>query len=221
MAVFGVEAPSMTINARKRPTEVRMNVAHARDASTPAPIASVIPLRRSVPCASGIIFAIGVEIHLAGSVGRAALALHELHALAEAELCETGDPMLALVGAADELIERLSNEQFDDVSIALGVALSPVGRAVLRVRPENVETTVLVHRNELRLALSTASRGEGSPVATVARPSASASLRSARLALNAPSTARVDDEDGHDGHDAPDSDAFVIETDGTLHQYVM
>lgn len=211
----------MTITANQRSTEFRIGNEHRGplDPTVAAPFADVIPLRRSVPCASGSVFDISVEIHLCGSVGRAALALHELHDLAEAELGETGDPMLALVGAADELIERLSAERLDDVSIALGVALSPVGRAALRLHSHNAETTVLVHKNELRLALSTSSRGAGSPVATVARPSASASLRSARLALNAPAAQRADDGCSDDSGVA--IDAFCIEADGTLHQLVV
>jgi hypothetical protein len=173
-------------------------------------LARVIPLRRTVPCASGAIFDIAVEIHLGGSVGRAALALHELHDLAERELDESGDKMLALAEAADELLDRLLVEHLDDVSIAIGVALSPVGRAALQIKPQRNETTVLVNRSHLRLAMSTASTGAGRPVATLSRPSASASLRGARLALN-----------GYSGSDAFGSDALVIDSDGTLHQLVV
>lgn len=208
----------MTITSKIRATDIGVpcETSTAHDQMAQPALATVIPLRRTVPCASGSIFDIGIEIHLAGPVGRAALALHELHDLADEELAETGDPMLALVGAADELIDRLSAEHFDDVSIALGVALSPVGRAALRVQGHHCETTVLVHRNELRLALSTSSRGEGSPIATVSRPSASASLRSARLALNAPATERADHPFA-----VMTTDAFLIEADGTLHELVV
>jgi hypothetical protein len=217
------EAPSMTFNAPLAATElsptgliVGLPLRTERAGNT----SNVVPLRRTVPCASGAIFDIAVEIHLAGSVGRAALALHELHDLAERELTETGDPMMAIVGAADELIEHLADENFDDVSIAIGVALSPVGRAALQVKPHDhlvngtarAETMVLVHRSQLRLALSTSSLGEGHPIATVSRPTASASLRSARLALN-----------GHNvsGLDSDGADALIIEADGTLHQLVV
>jgi hypothetical protein len=191
----------------------------SNSASPTSALAPVIPLRRTVPCASGAIFDIAVEVHLAGSVGRAALALHELHELTERELSETGDPMMAIVGAADELMERLAGEGHDDVSIAIGVALTPVGRAAVQVKPHErlvhgrhrQETMVLVHRANLRLALSTSSLGEGSPVATLSRPTAAASLRGARLALN-----------GHNiGDDGFGTDALVVDADGTLHQLVV
>jgi hypothetical protein len=200
----GAEAPCMTILAENE-------------------LARVIPLRRTVPCASGTIFGIAVEIHLGGSVGRAALALHELHDLAERELEESGDAMLAVVEAADGLLDRMIAERLDDVSIAVGVALSPVGRAAIQIKPRNqtevqpqrFETTVLVHRSHLRLAMSTTSKGEGMPIATLSRPSASASLRGARLALNGQTAT------DSFGLDSFGPDALVIDGDGTLHQLVV
>jgi hypothetical protein len=213
-------SPSGRIGGLAKPTE-----GPGDDNSNRASNSNVVSLRRTVPCASGAIFDIAVEIHLAGSIGRAALALHELHDLAERELIETGDPMMAIVGAADELLEHLAEEHFDDVSIAIGVALSPVGRAAVQIKPHDhlvngatrSESMVLIHRSQLRLALSTSSLGEGQPIATVSRPTASASLRSARLALNGHNLS------GHNlsGLDSDGADALVVNADGTLHQLVV
>lgn len=163
---------------------------------------NVIPLRRTIPCASGVTFGISVEIHHGTSPGRAALALHELHELAEQFIAGGSDPMLAMAEGADALVDRLGLESNDDISVSIGVALSPVGRSTFRTAERAPESAMIVRRGALRVAVGTSSDVIGGPVATVSRPTASASLCSARSALQ--------------GNDAAGYGALVVESDGEL-----
>ena len=159
-------------------------------------------MRRTIPCASGMTFGISVEIHHGSSPGRAALALHELHELAEHYMAAGSDPMLAIAEGADALIDRLGLESNDDVSVSIGVALSAVGRSTFRTSERAPESAMIVRRGPLRVAVGTSSDVVGGPVATVTRASASASLASARSALQ--------------GNDAAGFGALIVDGDGEI-----
>lgn len=149
-------------------------------------LALVTPIRRSTPCASGWALGIPVEIHLEASVGRAAVALHELHQLAEDCLARNQDDVLmAVATAADELAERLHDEPgVGDVSIAVGTALSNVGSATI-CSNRSCDSAVVLRRGNDRTAIGTAfeHQGGGGDVATATSSTAAASVRVARSVL--------------------------------------
>jgi hypothetical protein len=170
-------------------------------------------MQRTVPAASGHIFGIPVEVHVQGPLGRAAVALHELHDIAESHVGETGDTMGAVAHAADLLIGRLASEGFDDVSVAVGMTISPSARLSGSVRgPATTPVQVAIRSDETVLALrrgpdcitvATSSFGPNTDVATASKSSALESLRAARLALG-----------GHRGND--EGDALVVSQSGAI-----
>ncbi len=181
------------------------------EASRTRPPATVTALRRSVPCASGWALGIPVEIHFEGGVGRAAVALHELHQLAEDGLDTAGgDALLAVATAADLLAERLHGEPGNsDVAIAVGTALSQVGCAALSISG-SADSAVVIRRGDSHVAVGTACErvDGGGDVATASSSTAAASVRVARSVLRQPS--------GRIASLRPRGSVLLIRSDGTV-----